>query len=265
MIGDRDHDVEGARTQRHRLHRGQWGFGSVDELPVRAPSRSSTRPAKLSLLVAAHVPFLTAMSTDRRSSPTADPSRSRRRSVDVGAGPLHAQRCCASPKAQTATADRGPHRRSRSRCSSAPAGACSCTSCSRSCCPPIGIARGVGPIIGLVIGMLAIVSITYSIRRFWRAEPLEALALHDLRAHHHRLPDLPRFQGHRHHHLSATRAVRSLGCNRCREMVHDVHRADARTSHRTRHGGNSGSHRHGQRHTADTRRGAAHSARAVHP
>ncbi len=29
--------------------------------------------------------------------------------------------------------------------------------------------RGVGPIIGVVIGMLAIVSITYSIRRFWRA------------------------------------------------------------------------------------------------
>lgn len=35
--------------------------------------------------------------------------------------------------------------------------------------PAVGIARGVGPIIGVVIGMLAIVSITYSIRRFWRA------------------------------------------------------------------------------------------------
>ena len=35
--------------------------------------------------------------------------------------------------------------------------------------PAVGIARGVGPFIGVVIGMLAIVSITYSIRRFWRA------------------------------------------------------------------------------------------------
>jgi hypothetical protein len=35
--------------------------------------------------------------------------------------------------------------------------------------PAVGIARGVGPVIGVVIGMLAIVSITYSIRRFWRA------------------------------------------------------------------------------------------------
>ncbi len=35
--------------------------------------------------------------------------------------------------------------------------------------PAVGIARGVGPIIGVAIGLLAIVSITYSIRRFWRA------------------------------------------------------------------------------------------------
>ena len=35
--------------------------------------------------------------------------------------------------------------------------------------PAVGIARGVGPIIGVIIGMLAMVSITYSIRRFWRA------------------------------------------------------------------------------------------------
>jgi hypothetical protein len=36
--------------------------------------------------------------------------------------------------------------------------------------PAVGIARGVGPAIGLVIGLLAIVAITYSIRRFWRAD-----------------------------------------------------------------------------------------------
>jgi hypothetical protein len=36
--------------------------------------------------------------------------------------------------------------------------------------PAVGIARGVGPVIGLVIGVLAIVSIIYSIRRFWRAD-----------------------------------------------------------------------------------------------
>jgi hypothetical protein len=36
--------------------------------------------------------------------------------------------------------------------------------------PAVGIARGVGPAIGLVIGVLAIVSIVYSIRRFWRAD-----------------------------------------------------------------------------------------------
>ena len=35
--------------------------------------------------------------------------------------------------------------------------------------PAVGIARGVGPFIGVVIGALAIVSIVYSIRRFWRA------------------------------------------------------------------------------------------------
>lgn len=35
--------------------------------------------------------------------------------------------------------------------------------------PALGIARGVGPAIGLAIGVLAVVSITYSIRRFWRA------------------------------------------------------------------------------------------------
>lgn len=35
--------------------------------------------------------------------------------------------------------------------------------------PAIGIAKGVGPYIGVAIGALAIVSITYSIRRFWRA------------------------------------------------------------------------------------------------
>ena len=36
--------------------------------------------------------------------------------------------------------------------------------------PAIGIAKGVGPYIGVVIGILAMVSITYSIRRFWRAD-----------------------------------------------------------------------------------------------
>jgi hypothetical protein len=36
--------------------------------------------------------------------------------------------------------------------------------------PIIGVTRGVGPAIGLVIGLLAIVSIIYSIRRFWRAD-----------------------------------------------------------------------------------------------
>ena len=35
--------------------------------------------------------------------------------------------------------------------------------------PAVGIARGVGPAIGIVIGALAMVSIVYSIRRFWRA------------------------------------------------------------------------------------------------
>jgi hypothetical protein len=35
--------------------------------------------------------------------------------------------------------------------------------------PAVGIARGVGPAIGVVIGALAMVSIVYSIRRFWRA------------------------------------------------------------------------------------------------
>jgi hypothetical protein len=35
--------------------------------------------------------------------------------------------------------------------------------------PAVGVARGVGPYIGLTIGVLAIISIVYSIRRFWRA------------------------------------------------------------------------------------------------
>jgi len=36
--------------------------------------------------------------------------------------------------------------------------------------PAVGVARGVGPAIGIVIGLLAMVSIVYSIRRFWRAD-----------------------------------------------------------------------------------------------
>ena len=36
--------------------------------------------------------------------------------------------------------------------------------------PAVGIARGVGPWVGLVIGVLAIISIVFSIRRFWRAD-----------------------------------------------------------------------------------------------
>jgi hypothetical protein len=36
--------------------------------------------------------------------------------------------------------------------------------------PVVGLASGVGPAIGLMIGTLAIVSIIYSIRRFWRAD-----------------------------------------------------------------------------------------------
>ena len=36
--------------------------------------------------------------------------------------------------------------------------------------PAVGIAKGVGPAIGLVIAVLAVVSIVYSIRRFWRAD-----------------------------------------------------------------------------------------------
>ncbi len=39
--------------------------------------------------------------------------------------------------------------------------------------PIVGVASGVGPAIGLVIGILAIVSIIYSIRRFWRADHLK--------------------------------------------------------------------------------------------
>lgn len=35
--------------------------------------------------------------------------------------------------------------------------------------PIVGVASGVSPAIGLTIGILAIISITYSIRRFWRA------------------------------------------------------------------------------------------------
>ena len=35
--------------------------------------------------------------------------------------------------------------------------------------PAVGIARGVGPVIAIPIGILAMVSIVYSIRRFWRA------------------------------------------------------------------------------------------------
>jgi hypothetical protein len=36
--------------------------------------------------------------------------------------------------------------------------------------PAVGIAQGVGPAIGLAIGLLAMVSIVYSMRRFWRAD-----------------------------------------------------------------------------------------------
>ena len=36
--------------------------------------------------------------------------------------------------------------------------------------PAIGVAAGVGPWIGLPIAIAAIVAVTYSIRRFWRAD-----------------------------------------------------------------------------------------------
>lgn len=36
--------------------------------------------------------------------------------------------------------------------------------------PLVGIARGVGPVIGIAIGILAMISIVYSIRRFWKAD-----------------------------------------------------------------------------------------------
>ena len=36
--------------------------------------------------------------------------------------------------------------------------------------PAVGIAQNVGPAVGFVIGVLAIVAIIYSIRRFWRAD-----------------------------------------------------------------------------------------------
>jgi hypothetical protein len=36
--------------------------------------------------------------------------------------------------------------------------------------PALGVASGVGPIVGIPIGLAAIVAITYSMRRFWRAD-----------------------------------------------------------------------------------------------
>ncbi len=36
--------------------------------------------------------------------------------------------------------------------------------------PPLGLAVGVGPVIGIIIGLVAMASIVYSIRRFWRAD-----------------------------------------------------------------------------------------------
>ncbi len=36
--------------------------------------------------------------------------------------------------------------------------------------PAVGIAQGVGPVIGIIVGLVAMVSIVYSIRRFWRAD-----------------------------------------------------------------------------------------------
>lgn len=36
--------------------------------------------------------------------------------------------------------------------------------------PIVGVASGVGPAISLVIGILAMIAIIYSIRRFWRAD-----------------------------------------------------------------------------------------------
>lgn len=36
--------------------------------------------------------------------------------------------------------------------------------------PIVGIAQGVGPYIAIPVGIVAIVSIVYSIRRFWRAD-----------------------------------------------------------------------------------------------
>ena len=77
--------------------------------------------------------------------------------------------CCGSPRARPSTADEARSAFQKSILISA-------TRCVLMyiffpfVLPLIGVAKGVGPVIGVVIGMLAIVSITFSIRRFWRAD-----------------------------------------------------------------------------------------------
>ncbi len=64
--------------------------------------------------------------------------------------------------------------------------------------PLIGVAKGVGPVIGLVIGLLAIVSITFSIRRFWRANHSKRWHYTIFGTRDHRIPDRARRQGPHH-------------------------------------------------------------------
>ena len=61
--------------------------------------------------------------------------------------------------------------------------------------PLIGVAKGVGPVIGLIIGTAGHRVDHVQHPSVLACQPLEALALHDLRHRDHRVPDRARRQG----------------------------------------------------------------------
>ena len=85
--------------------------------------------------------------------------------------------------------------------------------------PALGLAKGVGPAIGLAINVVAMVCIVFSMRRFFRARPPEALAVHRPRRDGARVPRRARRPGPRRRpdlsaHRHEKRAISGLASDR---------------------------------------------------
>ena len=156
--------------QRHRLHRCHVGVRIARGAPQRRCCCTRGHPRRSCRGGAGDVPFCSSMST------TADQPPIRTATAPDVAGDAAAPsstdrfmlRLLRLPEGRTSTADEARSAFQKSLFIST----CRCLLMYivfPFVLPAVGIARGVGPYIGVVIGLLAMVSIVYSIRRFWRA------------------------------------------------------------------------------------------------